>query len=182
MRKGYRHINARGFTLIELLVVIAIIGVLASIILASLNTARIKARDTRRIADIKSIRTALELYFDKNATYPVGTEADADYADLITQGFISAIPQDPFATAYLYKSLSADEVGTVSDCTASPCNHYHLGANVEMDGTGAGGTGGADVLGHDYDLNTGFTDDFPGLSADCATAGSDDGCYDMVPL
>lgn len=61
----------RGFTLIELLVVIAIIGVLSSVILASLNTARIKARDAARISDIQSIRTALELYAnDHNGQYP----------------------------------------------------------------------------------------------------------------
>ena len=54
----------QGFTLIELLVVIAIIGVLASVVLASLNTARKKSRDARRIADIKQIQLALELYFD----------------------------------------------------------------------------------------------------------------------
>ena len=53
-----------GFTLIELLVVIAIIGILASIVLASLNSARQKSRDARRIADIKQIQLALELYFE----------------------------------------------------------------------------------------------------------------------
>src|ERR1700732_5233360 len=52
---------ARGFTLIELLVVIAIIGLLASIILASLNTARQKGRDARRLADLKEMANAMEL-------------------------------------------------------------------------------------------------------------------------
>ena len=55
----------KGFTLIELLVVISIIGLLSSVVLASLNTAREKARDARRKSDLNQIRTALLLYFDK---------------------------------------------------------------------------------------------------------------------
>ncbi|MEK7995391.1 MAG: type II secretion system protein, partial [Planctomycetota bacterium] len=66
---NYVHIK-RGFTLIELLVVIAIIGMLSSVILASLNTARQKARDARRLSDMKQIQTALELYYDTNRAYP----------------------------------------------------------------------------------------------------------------
>jgi len=55
----------KGFTLIELLVVVSIISLLSSIVLASLNTARAKARDARRKSDLNEIRTALEFYFDK---------------------------------------------------------------------------------------------------------------------
>lgn len=59
-----------GFTLIELLVVIAIIGLLASTVLASLDTVRAKARDAKRISDLNQIRLALELYFADNGYYP----------------------------------------------------------------------------------------------------------------
>ncbi len=62
--------HTKGFTLIELLVVIAIIGVLASVVLASVNTARSKSRDARRIADFGQIRLALEFYYDKYGAYP----------------------------------------------------------------------------------------------------------------
>ncbi len=63
----------RGFTLIELLVVIAIIGILASIILVSLNSARAKARDARRESDLHTIQLALEEYANDHGTYPQGT-------------------------------------------------------------------------------------------------------------
>lgn len=62
--------NKKGFTLIELLVVVAIIGLLSSIVLASLNSARSKARDARRMEDLKQIQIALELYYDKYGSYP----------------------------------------------------------------------------------------------------------------
>jgi len=62
--------NKKGFTLIELLVVISIIGLLASVILISLNSARAKARDAKRIGDLRQLSTALEFYFDQNSAYP----------------------------------------------------------------------------------------------------------------
>ena len=63
----------RGFTLIELLVVIAIIGLLSSVVLASLNTARSKARDASRESALTELRTAIETYAtDHNGQYPLG--------------------------------------------------------------------------------------------------------------
>ena len=59
-----------GFTLIELLVVIAIIGLLSTVAVVSLNNARKKARMTKRAADMKQMRTALELYYNDNNGYP----------------------------------------------------------------------------------------------------------------
>jgi prepilin-type N-terminal cleavage/methylation domain-containing protein len=76
--------KTEGFTLIELLVVIAIIGVLASVIVASINTARKKGRDARRIRDIQEMRNAIELYISANGHAPdLGTPecSDPNYSD-----------------------------------------------------------------------------------------------------
>ena len=113
----------KGFTLIELLVVIAIIGLLSSVVFASLNSARAKARDARRSADMSEIRKALELYFDKYTTYPVaqGTATwggncggwSGDNAPtntflkpLVDEGLFSAYPDDPTVgiCKYQYRS------------------------------------------------------------------------------
>lgn len=61
----------QGFTLIELLVVISIIALLSSVVLSSVNSARAKARDARRLSDLHSIRNAFALYAsDNNYSYP----------------------------------------------------------------------------------------------------------------
>lgn len=65
--------SSRGFTLIELLVVIAIIGILASVVLASLNSARERARNTGYVATIKEYQKALELAFNDHNAYPGNT-------------------------------------------------------------------------------------------------------------
>lgn len=108
-----------GFTLVELLVVIAIIAVLASIVLASLNTARRKSRDARRVADIKQIQLALELYFDSNKAYPTAIYTGSTIA---TTGCgnspcIPVVPTDPLNGNYNY-------------CQESTTS-YHLGASLE---------------------------------------------------
>jgi len=119
--------KTKGFTLIELLVVIAIIGVLASIVLASLNTARRKSRDSRRITDIKQIQLALELFFDAQTTqaYPVATATcDATNArglQVLAPTYIPVVPRDPSASpnCYLYASRP------------TPITSYHIAATLE---------------------------------------------------
>ncbi len=58
--------NARGFTLIELLVVIAIIGILSSVVLASLNTARNRGADAAVKSNLANARAEAELFYDQN--------------------------------------------------------------------------------------------------------------------
>lgn len=62
-------VRQKSFTLIELLVVIAIIGILSSVVLVSLNSAKAKARDTRRIHDLSQARTALMMYYNEHGTW-----------------------------------------------------------------------------------------------------------------
>jgi general secretion pathway protein G len=122
----------RGFTLIELLVVIAIIGLLSSVVFASLGTARAKSRDARRLQDLRNIQKALELYHTEYGRYPSTAGAwrsqcttwggyaqglvvyDPATLTGIVPSFMSAMPADPNMNAtsnshcYMYMSNGSD--------------------------------------------------------------------------
>ncbi|HXK37649.1 MAG TPA: type II secretion system protein [Candidatus Paceibacterota bacterium] len=97
--------GSKGFTLIELLVVIAIIGILSSVVLASLSTARAKSRDARRISDVGQIQLALELYYDASSSYPIRNAVNAITASstelgVLSPTYIPKVPTDPTASTY----------------------------------------------------------------------------------
>ncbi|MBL8158106.1 type II secretion system protein [bacterium] len=115
--------NERGFTLIELLVVIAIIGILSSVVLASLNSARKKGRDARRISDIKQLQLALELFYDNNSS---------EYPDALSQlapTYISVVPTDPQSGSYSFDNLTS--AGAACTQSGGVCASYILGATLE---------------------------------------------------
>lgn len=64
-----------GFTLIELLVVISIVGILSTLVLTNLNSARTKTYDAKRRSDVHQIITGIELYFAVNGSYPTASGA-----------------------------------------------------------------------------------------------------------
>lgn len=68
--------SKRGFTLLELLVVISIIGLLASITIVSIDSAKKRARDAQRLSDMAEIQKALELYKEASGEYPANTDND----------------------------------------------------------------------------------------------------------
>lgn len=72
MKKNQAYFN-KGFTLIELLVVIGIIGVLSSIVLSSVNTARTEAYDAKVKSQLVNLRSAAEVYFSSHYNYGTST-------------------------------------------------------------------------------------------------------------
>jgi prepilin-type N-terminal cleavage/methylation domain-containing protein len=181
-----------GFTLIELLVVIAIIGLLASIILASLNTARQKGRDARRVADLKEIQLALELYYDANSGYPTSLQP-------LAPSFISALPTDPSSSVICTTGTQAGcyDYVPLTGLATSGCGAYHLGTSLEVndpstldedaDGSTGGtyGTGTADgsvcAGASNNNSNNDFTVTGAGTSGKCIAGDAGSYCYDVKP-
>lgn len=102
-----------GFTLIELLVVIVIIGVLATLATVAVSSARTKARDARRVSDIKQIQTALELYMADYSEYPPATSVTAGLPLTSPDGsktYMAKLPADPSASqSYKYLLPSSNK-------------------------------------------------------------------------
>ena len=117
--------NKKGFTLIELLVVIAIIGLLSTLAVVALGSAREKARDSKRLSDLKQVQTALELYYTDNNAYPTAsavTLGAGSYACLGTSGwgtsgctgaYMGLVPADP-QTSQSYSYTGSTSTYTIT--------------------------------------------------------------------
>jgi len=127
----------KGFTLIELLVVIAIIGILATIVMVSLNTARSKARDARRVSDVRQLQLALQMYYDANGSYPSALSG-------LTPTYISVVPKDPDGTTdyqYCVSSTKGYHLGSRSTGLENTGGPLLSDADVTSDGCSAGFSG-----------------------------------------
>ncbi len=130
----------RGFTLLELIVVIAIIGILSVVVLPSFTGALAKARDSRKVAELKGVATNLTFWAqDNNGRYPANSAAGSGNGNLSTALLASTgkpIPAGFTATwgtgfnVYNYVGVSCTG-STVTDT----CATYQLWTELENVGT-----------------------------------------------
>ena len=136
----------KGFTLVELLVVIAIIGLLSTIAFISLNRARAKARDSKRISDVRQLQSALELYYNDQVLpgYPRcdlgnGCGQAISSANLPAQ-YVAQVPVAPtppdnpagvndctdVTNAYRFYSWVAQDLANQCDGAGETCGWYRI--------------------------------------------------------
>ncbi len=138
----------QSFTLIELLIVVAIIGILAALIIVSLNTILPRARDAQRKAALNEIQKALAEFYINHGYYPgeqsfppptggwweniSNTAYGAEmYNDMLS--YMSSVPQDPLygktSEDYMYVS---GNIGSAVSLNPGTYQHYWIGAHMEL--------------------------------------------------
>ena len=125
----------KGFTLIEILVVVSIIGLLSSVFLVGLGGFRSRGRDARRLADLRQVQNALEIYYTKCQRYPGGVNCAA--CDPATWSALqSAITQSGLGVSQLANDPQNPQNSsrTYGYAVGSDGQNYVLGATLENSG------------------------------------------------
>lgn len=139
-----------GFTIIELVVVIIVIGILVSIVAIGYENLQRDVRDTERAADVDTIKTALEVYYEQHGGYPsasagnlhsLGTETLNLPLNALTAPQVSApntsliatttSTQDPTISEYIYNPLSSS--GSRCNTSSIPCPKFFILWRKEKD-------------------------------------------------
>ncbi len=131
MKLSKRH----GFTLVELLIVVGVIGIIAALATVSLTASRARTRDSQRVAYVNQIKTALELYYQKNGTYPTAITAGRQLA---ANGvvYIDPIPSNPTpvdgncpsSTSFGYGASGTSY--TLNFCLGAATGSYSAGTTI----------------------------------------------------
>ncbi len=113
----------KGFTLIEILIVIAIIGILASIVLTSLGSARVRANDAKVQAQLSAMRQQAEVLFGENQNYGTANTIDTDTYSTV---------DDPVFRCGNGGGGSSGQLFTDPATTGLPENLYNLLYNIPV--------------------------------------------------
>ncbi len=157
----FSRTKRQGFTLIELLVVIAIIGILSTLAIVALGSARQKARDSKRVADLNQIGKALELYYNDNNAYPTIITPGQPIAFGSTT-YLAQVPSNPTPrndgncpnNNYTYSGSTSGNAYTIGTCLGGSAGSLSAGGAFISSANGSGVAGCGQSLVTDLDGNS----------------------------